>query len=92
MTCEHLRPLLDEVRSMHLLFRLSENLARAHVPPSMVHMVRCGRMTALRCDAMMLPLFCLGLHEALLVAQGLDDVYIATILDRALSTPWCKTH
>ena len=43
MTC----PLLDEVRSMHFLFRLGENLARAHVLPIVVHMVRCGRMTAL---------------------------------------------
>ena len=24
MTCEHLRPLLDEVRSMHLFFRLGD--------------------------------------------------------------------
>ena len=32
---------------MHFLFRLGENLARAHVPPTVVHMVRCGRMTAL---------------------------------------------
>ena len=47
MTCEHLRPLLDEVRSMHILFRFGENLARAHVPPIVVHMVKCGRMTAL---------------------------------------------
>ena len=47
MTCEHLRPLLNKVRSMHLLYRLGENLARAHVPPFVVPLVRCGRMTAL---------------------------------------------
>ena len=47
MTCEHLRPLLDEVRSMHLLFRLGENLSRAHVPSIAIQMVRCGRMTVL---------------------------------------------
>ena len=44
---EHLRSLLDEVRSMHLLFRLGENLSRAHVPSIAVQMVRCGRMTVL---------------------------------------------
>ena len=31
MTCEHHRLLLDEVRSMHLLFRLGENLGGSHV-------------------------------------------------------------
>ena len=47
MTCEHLRPLLDEVQSLHLLFRLGENLSRFHVLSIAVQMVRCGRMTAL---------------------------------------------
>ena len=47
MTCEHLRPLLDEVRAMQQLFKLGENLARAQVPPVVVNMVRCGRMTVL---------------------------------------------
>ena len=47
MTCEHLRPLLDERRAMQLLFKLGENLARAHVPQVVESMVRSGRMTAL---------------------------------------------
>ena len=46
MTCEHLRPLLDERRAMQLLFKLGENLARAHVPQVVESMVRSGRMTA----------------------------------------------
>ena len=37
MTCEHLRPLLDEVRSMHLLFQLTCHPLQ----------FKCGRMTAL---------------------------------------------
>ena len=32
MTCEHLRPWLDESRAMQLLVKLEENFARAHVP------------------------------------------------------------
>ena len=32
---------------MQQLFKLGENLARAQVPPVVVNMVRCGRMTAL---------------------------------------------
>ena len=47
MTWEHLRPLLDEVRAMQQLFKLGENFARGQVPPAVVNMVRCGRMTAL---------------------------------------------
>ena len=47
MTCEHLRPLLDERRAMQLLFKLGENLARGHVPQVVESMVRSGRMTAL---------------------------------------------
>ena len=47
MTCEHLRPLLDEGKAMQLLFKLGENLARAHVPEVAVSMVRSGRLTAL---------------------------------------------
>ena len=31
MTSEHHRPLLDEVRSVHLLFQLGENLGGSHV-------------------------------------------------------------
>ena len=44
MTCEHLRPLLDEGTAVHLLFKLGENLARAHVPQVAV---RSGRLTTL---------------------------------------------
>ena len=47
MTCEHLRPLLDEGKAMQLLFKVGENLARAHVPEVAVSMVRSGRLTAL---------------------------------------------
>ena len=46
MTSERLRPLLDEQRGTHLLFRLGENLAKAQVSPVAAHLLRAGRMTA----------------------------------------------
>ena len=36
MTCEHLRPLLDEVRAMQQLFKLGENFCERSSAP-------CGR-------------------------------------------------
>ena len=47
MTMEHLRPLLDDARSLHSFFLVAEQLARAQVPHSVVDLVRLGRLTAL---------------------------------------------
>ena len=47
MTNDHLRPPLDSVNS-HLLYLAGEQLARANVAPTVVSMVRQGRMTAPR--------------------------------------------
>ena len=47
MTTEHLRPLLDDMRSLHLFFRVSERLARAQIPEGVVDLLRLGRITAL---------------------------------------------
>ena len=47
-TWEHLRPLLDSSRDCHLLFRVAHLLARGEVPPSIVDVIRVGRLTALR--------------------------------------------
>ena len=50
MTNEHLRPLLDSTHDAHLLFLAGEQLARAQVPPSIITLVRLGRLTALQKD------------------------------------------
>ena len=47
MTMEHLRPLLDDARSLHSFFLVAEQLARAQVPDGVVDFVRLGRLTAL---------------------------------------------
>ena len=47
MTTEHLRPLLDDAHATHLFFQVGVRLSRGEVPPSVVRMVRQGRMTAL---------------------------------------------
>ena len=44
MTTEHLRPLLDDMTSLHLFFRVSERLARAQIPEGVVDLLRLGRM------------------------------------------------
>ena len=44
---EHLRPLLDDARSLHSFFLVAEQLARAQVPDGVVDLVRLGRLTAL---------------------------------------------
>ena len=44
MTNEHLRPLLDSTHDAHLLFLVGEQLARAHVPPSIITLIRQGRL------------------------------------------------
>ena len=46
MTIEHLRPLLDDARSLHS-FLVAEQFARAQVPDGVVDLVRFGRLTAL---------------------------------------------
>ena len=48
MTAEHLRPLLNAPRILHLLFRASESLAAAQVPQSTVDVLKLGRITALQ--------------------------------------------
>ena len=50
MTNEHLRLLLDSVRDTHFLFLVAEQLALAQVPPSIVSLIRQGRLTALSKD------------------------------------------
>ena len=48
MTNEHLRPLLDSERDMHLFFRVAELLARGDVPENVASVLRKGRLTALQ--------------------------------------------
>ena len=48
MTNEHLRPLLDNPRELHLFFRVAELLARGQVPGNVASVLRKGRMTALQ--------------------------------------------
>ena len=43
MTTEHLRPLLDEPRVLHLFFLVAQKLARADVPDTIVDLIRVGR-------------------------------------------------
>ena len=47
MTTEHLRPLLDEGRSLELFSEVCSRLAQAKVARTVVDMVRSGRLTAL---------------------------------------------
>ena len=47
MTCEHLRPLLPDVRGSHLLFQISQRMARGQVPEAVINIIRMGRLTAL---------------------------------------------
>ena len=47
MTCEHLRPLLPNVRGLHLLFQISERMARGQLPEAVINIIRMGRLTAL---------------------------------------------
>ena len=47
MTCEHLRPLLPDVRGLHLLFQISQRMARGQVPEAVINIIRIGRLTAL---------------------------------------------
>ena len=48
MTNEHLRPLLDNPRELHLFFRVAELLARGQVPENVASVLRKGRMTTLQ--------------------------------------------
>ena len=48
MTAEHLRPLLNAPRILHLSSRASESLAAAQVPQSTVDVLKLGRITALQ--------------------------------------------
>ena len=48
MTNEHLRPLVDNPRDLHLFFRAAELLARGDVPEGVALILRRWRMTALQ--------------------------------------------
>ena len=48
MTNEHLRPLLDSERDMHLFFRVGELLARGDILENVASVLRKGRLTALQ--------------------------------------------
>ena len=48
MTSEHLRPLLDRPADLHLLFQVSEILARGEVSGYVAGIIRLGRLTALQ--------------------------------------------
>ena len=50
MTRDHLRPLWESTRDLHLLFQLGEFFARGQIPVTIANIVRRGRMTALRKD------------------------------------------
>ena len=50
MTADHVRPLLESTRDTHLLFSVAELLAKGRVPIQVGHILRMGRMTALRKD------------------------------------------
>ena len=50
MTADHVRPLLESARDTHLLFSVAELLAKGRVPIQVGHILRMGRMTALRKD------------------------------------------
>ena len=47
MTTDHLRPLLDNVRDLHMLFLVGEQLATGKAPHEVVEIVRMSRLTAL---------------------------------------------
>ena len=50
MTSDHLRPLLESTRDLHLLFQIGELFARGQIPVTIANIVRRGRMTDLRKD------------------------------------------
>ena len=50
MTADHVRPLLESARDTDLLFSVAEFLAKGRVPIQVGHILRMGRMTALRKD------------------------------------------
>ena len=47
MTTEHLRPLLDELSSMQVLFKAVEVFARTEIPDTVIQMVKMVRLRAL---------------------------------------------
>ena len=56
MTNEHLRPLLDSTRDGHLFFLAREQLARAHVPPSIITLIHIyGKMSTGLCTTFTKP-------------------------------------
>ena len=47
MTCVHSRPLLPDVRGLHLFFQISERMAQGQLPEAVISTIRMGRLTAL---------------------------------------------
>ena len=48
MTCEHLRPLLENSRDSYSFFLMAEQFAQEVAPEAAIHAVRVGRLTVLR--------------------------------------------
>ena len=48
MAVEHLRPLLDNLRDVHMFFLMAEQLVQGRAPEVAVQAIRLGRLTALR--------------------------------------------
>ena len=48
MVVEHLRPLLDNPRVVHMFFLMAEQLVQGRAPEVVVQAIRLGRLTALR--------------------------------------------
>ena len=48
MACEHLQPILESERDSGLLCQVANFLARGHVPPTALQVLRLGRVTALK--------------------------------------------
>ena len=47
MTCEHLQPFLESERDAELLCQVAALLARGHIPPTALQVLRLGRLIAL---------------------------------------------
>ena len=48
VTCVHLRPLLSNPRDLHKLYLVAEKVSQGEIPRTVIHIVKLGRMTALR--------------------------------------------
>ena len=43
MTCDHLRPLLSNLRDLHKLYRVAEKFSQGEIPRSVIHIVKLGQ-------------------------------------------------